>query len=139
MTRLQDRLFYGSGTIAHVNVNWLAPVKVRQTFIGGSRKMIVFDDLEPSEKIKVYDKGVNLTDDPRLIYQLRVGYRAGDMWAPHLSPKEALLSVAEHFVDCIENGRTPETGGAMGRRVVALLEAATRSVKLRGHPVDIKG
>jgi predicted dehydrogenase len=82
---------------------------------------------------------VNLTDDPGLIYQLRVGYRAGDMWAPHLSPKEALLSVAEHFVDCIENGRTPETGGAMGGRVVALLEAATRSVKLRGHPVDIKG
>ena len=100
--------------------------------------MIVFDDLEPSEKVKIYDKGVSVTDDPSLIHQLRIGYRAGDMWAPQLSPKEALLSAAEHFVECIDDGSTPDTSGAMGRRVVALLEAATQSVRVRGRPVDIK-
>src|SRR5207237_4366788 len=68
-------LFYGSGTIAHINVSWLAPVKVRQIFVGGSKKMITYDDLEPSEKIKIYDKGVSFTDDPQQIYQMRVGYR----------------------------------------------------------------
>jgi predicted dehydrogenase len=132
-------LFFGGGTIAHVNVNWLAPVKVRQTLIGGSRKMIVFDELAPSEKVKVYDKGVTLTDDPAKIYQLRIGYRAGDMWAPQLPTREALLSEVEHFVECVERGRAPETDGRMGLRVVELLEAASLSMKQRGQPIEIKG
>lgn len=132
-------LFFGSGTIAHINVNWLAPVKVRQTLIGGSRKMIVFDELSPSEKVKVYDKGVTFTDDPEKIYQLRIGYRSGDMWAPQLSTKEALLVGAEHFVDCVMHGRASDTGGAMGLRVVELLEAATASMKRRGEPIELKG
>jgi predicted dehydrogenase len=130
-------LFFDSGTIAHVNVNWLAPVKVRQTLIGGSRKMIVFNDLEPSEKIKVYDKGITLTGNRDQIYQLLIGYRSGDMWAPQLPVKEALRTEAEHFIDCVENGADPITGGEIGLRVVELLEMATRSMKMRGQPIDL--
>jgi predicted dehydrogenase len=129
-------LFFGSGTIAHVNVNWLAPVKVRQILVGGSRKMIVYNDLEPSEKIKVYDKGVTLTDDPDKIYQMRVGYRAGDMWAPQLETREGLAAEVEHFLDCIETGNVPETDAEAGMRVVELLEAATLSMRDRGRPVE---
>jgi predicted dehydrogenase len=132
-------LFFASGTIAHVNVNWLAPVKVRQILIGGSRKMIVYNELDPSEKVKVYDKGVTLTDDPNKIYQLRIGYRAGDMWAPQLAGREGLAIEVEHFVDCVENCRTPETDGAAGMRVVELLEAASRSMEQRGRPMELKG
>jgi predicted dehydrogenase len=131
-------LFFKSGTIAHVNVNWLAPVKIRQTLIGGSRKMIVFDELAPSEKIKVYDKGVTMTDDPGTIHQLRIGYRSGDMWAPQLSNREALQAEAEHFVACVARGTPPLTGGQMGLTVVELLEAASKSTKLRGQPVELK-
>jgi predicted dehydrogenase len=130
-------LFFDGGMIAHLNVNWLAPVKVRQTLIGGSRKMIVYDDLEPSEKIKVYDKGVTLNPDPEQIYQMMIEYRTGDMWAPHLSAKEALHSEAAHFVDCIMNGSKPITDGAMGLRVVELMEAASQSLRQRGHPTEL--
>jgi predicted dehydrogenase len=130
-------LFFGSGVIAHVNVNWLAPVKLRQTLIGGSRKMIVFDDLQPSEKIKVYDKGIELTTAPEQIYRMRVGYRLGDMWAPQLSPREALRTEADHFVDCIRSGARPVTDGRVGLRVVEMLEAASRSLRGRGHPAEL--
>lgn len=92
-------LFYDSGTIAHTNVSWLAPVKVRQILIGGSRKMIAYDDLEQSEKIRVYDKGVSFTDDPNQIQEMRVGYRTGDMWAPKLASTDALRVAAAHFID----------------------------------------
>ena len=98
-------LFYNSGTIAHTNVSWLAPVKVRQILLGGSKKMITYDDFEPSEKVKVYDKGVSFTDDPRQIYEMRVGYRTGDMWAPKIDGTEALRVEGEHFLDCIEGGK----------------------------------
>jgi predicted dehydrogenase len=130
-------LFYESGTIAHINVSWLAPVKVRQILLGGSRKMITYDDLEPSEKIKVYDKGVSFTDDPRKIHEMRVGYRTGDMWAPRLAVTEALQVEGAHFVDCIEHGRTPRTDGMLGLRVVELIEAASRSMRHRGETVEI--
>lgn len=130
-------VFCEDNLIAHFNVNWLAPVKMRKTLIGGSRKMIVFDDLEPSEKIKVYDKGVTLSDGPDDIYQMLVGYRLGDMWAPQIATREALRTEAEHFVECVGNGRRPITDGAAGLRVVELLEAATRSMRRRGEPVEI--
>jgi predicted dehydrogenase len=130
-------LFFDSGMMAHLNVNWLAPVKVRQTLIGGSRKMIVYDDLEPSEKIKVYDKGVTVNQSPEQIYQTLIEYRTGDMWAPHLSAKEALHTEAQHFVDCVVNGSTPITDGAMGLRVVELMEAASQSMRQRGHPAEL--
>ena len=128
-------LFYDSGVIAHANVSWLAPVKVRQILLGGSKKMITYDDLEPSEKIKIYDKGISFTDDPQQIYQMRVGYRTGDMWAPRLEGNEALHVAGEHFVDCIANGATPRTGGHLGLRVVELIEAATSSMRGKGETV----
>jgi predicted dehydrogenase len=131
-------LFYDSGVIAHANVSWLAPVKVRQILIGGSKKMITYDDLQPSEKVKVYDKGVSFTDDPEQIYQMRVGYRAGDMWAPRLDTTEALRVAGEHCVDCIENGTKPRTDGHLGLRVVELIEAATSSMRGRGETVYIR-
>jgi predicted dehydrogenase len=131
-------LFYDSGMIAHANVSWLAPVKVRQILIGGSKKMIIYDDLEPSEKVKVYDKGVSFTDDPEQIHELRVGYRTGDMWAPKLAPTEALSVASEHFVDCIEKGKAPETDGRLGLRVVELIEAATSSMRGRGETVYVR-
>ncbi|WP_298234716.1 Gfo/Idh/MocA family oxidoreductase [uncultured Azohydromonas sp.] len=131
-------LFYDSGTIAHANVSWLAPVKVRQILIGGSNKMITYDDLEPSEKIKVYDKGVSFTDDPNQIREMRIGYRTGDMWAPKLAVSEALRVESEHFVDCIKNGTVPMTDGHLGIRVVELIEAANRSMRCRGDTVTIQ-
>ena len=130
-------LFYESGTIAHVNVNWLAPVKVRQILVGGSKKMITYDDLEPSEKIKIYDKGVSFTDDPQQIYEMRVGYRTGDMWAPKLDGTEALSVEGEHFVACIANATAPQTDGRLGLRVVELIEAATSSMRGKGETVYV--
>lgn len=132
-------LSYASGLIAHCNVNWLAPVKVRQILIGGSKKMITYDDLEPSEKIKIYDKGISFTNDPQKIYEMRVGYRTGDMWAPQLDGSEALKVEGMHFVDCIMNGKVPETDGQLGLRVVQLIEAATRSMNEHGRSVKLNG
>lgn len=131
-------LFYDSGTIAHVNVSWLAPVKVRQILIGGSKKMVVYDDLHVSEKIKVYDKGISFTDDPKQIQEMRVGYRTGDMWAPKLDTTEALRIEGEHFVECIQKGTTPQTDGRLGLRVVELIEAATSSMRGRGETVHLQ-
>lgn len=130
-------MFYASGAIAHVNVSWLAPVKVRTVLIGGAKKMIVYNDLEPSEKVKVYDKGVSFTDDPAQIYQMRVGYRTGDMWAPKLDESEALKVESEHFIDCIENRQAPITDGRLGLRVVEVLEAATSSMRARGATIHL--
>jgi predicted dehydrogenase len=130
-------LFYPDGIVAHLNVNWLAPVKIRQILIGGSCRMIVYDDLEPSEKVKVYDRGVNLSATAEEVNKIRVSYRVGDMWAPHLSVKEALLTEVEHFISCIASGATPMTSGANGLRVVEMLESAALSLSRRGHPVEI--
>jgi predicted dehydrogenase len=131
-------LFYDSGVIAHTNVNWLAPVKVRQVLLGGSKKMIVYDDLSPSEKVKVYDSGVNFTEDPQKIYQMRVGYRTGDMWAPKLDMTEALRVEGLHFVDCIAGARPPRTDGRMGLRLVQVIESATKSMRSRGETVAVE-
>jgi predicted dehydrogenase len=130
-------LFYESGTIAHANVSWLAPVKVRQILIGGSQKMIAYDDLEPSEKVKIYDKGVSFTDNPQQIHEMRVGYRTGDMWAPKLAMTEALRVEGEHFADCIQNKKTPQTDGHLGLRVVRLIEVANSSMRRMGETVFI--
>lgn len=130
-------MFYDSGAIAHVNVSWLAPVKVRTVLVGGAKKMFVYDDLQPSEKLKVYDKGVSFTDDPAQIYQMRVGYRTGDMWAPKLDEREALRVEGEHFVECIEKSKTPLTDGRLGLRVIEVIEAATSSMKARGETIHL--
>lgn len=130
-------LFFQSSCVAHISVNWLSPVKVRQTFIGGSRKMIVYDDIEPTEKIKVYDKGITLNGSPDNAQQLRIGYRAGDVWSPHIPTKEALQTEVEHFADCLRYGKTPLSSGASGLRVVQILEAASHSIAEQGKPVSL--
>ncbi len=131
-------MFYGSGAIAHVNVSWLAPVKIRNVLVGGAKKMFVYNDLEPSEKLKVYDKGVSFTDDPAQIYQMRVGYRTGDMWAPKLDESEALKVESEHFLDCVEKKHASLTDGRLGLRVIEVLEAATSSMKARGETIHLR-
>ena len=129
--------FFENNLIAHFHVNWLSPVKVRKTLIGGAQQMIVYDDLEPSEKIKVYDKGITLNNGSEGKYDLMVGYRSGDMWAPQLDTTEALRLEAKHFVDCIEHEKPPITDGQVGLRVVRILEAATQSMAQRGRPVEL--
>lgn len=131
-------LRYASGLVAHLNVNWLAPVKVRQTLIGGSRRMILWDDLEPSEKVKVYDRGVVLGPGAEGEHALRISYRTGDMWAPQLPVREALLTELEHFAACIATGATPMTPGESGLRVVEQLECASASLRARGQPIDLQ-
>jgi predicted dehydrogenase len=129
-------LFFDDHLIGHIHVNWLAPVKLRRTLIGASCKMIVYDDLEPSEKVKVYDKGITLNNGEDK-YRTLIGYRTGDMWAPQLDITEALRSEIDHFLDCIDHSQPPITSGEAGLRVVGILEAATQSVTRHGSPVEI--
>jgi len=131
-------LFFDSPCVAHINVNWLSPVKVRQTLIGGSKKMIVYDDMEPTEKLKVYDKGITINESPEKERQLRIGYRAGDMWAPHIPTTEALQTEVEHFVACVRDGAKPLCDGRSGVRIIQLLEAASQSAAQLGRPVTLK-
>lgn len=133
--------FFQSPLIVHLGLNWLAPVKVRQTLIGGSERMIVYDDLEPSEKVKIYDKGITVDNglSPESVYGLRIGYRTGDMHSPKLDTTEALRTATLHFLRCVETGRQPITGGCAGLRVVRLLEAATHSLHHRGRLVELEG
>ena len=130
-------MFFDGPLIAHVHVNWLAPVKIRRTLLGGSRRMVVFDDLETSEKVKVYDRGISLDPSPENVYQMLVGYRTGDMWAPKIAQSEALSVEATHFVDCVANGKVPLTDGSAGLRIVKLLEAASASMVAQGQLVKV--
>lgn len=123
--------------IAHINVNWLSPVKIRRTLVGGTGKMIVYDDLETSEKIKLYDKGISVTNNPEDIRKLLVSYRSGDMWSPKIDDSEALAVEVRHFVDCIEGSLTPLSDGPQGLELVKILEAADRSMRGRGTPIDL--
>jgi predicted dehydrogenase len=129
-------IYFPNRMIAHVNVNWLSPVKVRTTLIGGDKKMLVWNDLEADEKIKVYDRGVNVTNG-QSIYDLLVSYRSGDMWSPKVEEAEALSTEAKYFLDCISKRETPINDGAAGLRVVRMLEAAAKSLKERGRPVNL--
>ena len=130
--------FFEKNLIAHINVNWLSPVKIRRTLIGGSKQMIVYDDMEPSEKVKVYDKGITITNGPESVYKMLIGYRTGDMYAPQFDMGEALRLEAQHFGECIENGKQPLTDGYAGLRVVQMLEAATQSMKKQGALVELQ-
>jgi predicted dehydrogenase len=129
-------IYFPGNVIAHVNVNWLSPVKVRTTLIGGEQKMLVWNDLEPDEKIKVYDKGVTMTTKEGL-RDLLVSYRSGDVWAPKVEQTEALKVELEYFVDCVLKDRVPFNDGAAGLRVVKLLEAADHSLRERGRIVTL--
>jgi len=123
--------FFADTFIAHIHVNWLAPAKIRRTLIGGAAQMVVYDDLEPSEKVKVYNKGVTSRKE------LLIGYRSGDMWAPHLEPSEALATETREFIEAVESGRSPTTDGGFGLKVIRILEAADVSLAQRGRPVEL--
>ncbi|MEM5788198.1 MAG: Gfo/Idh/MocA family oxidoreductase, partial [Syntrophobacteraceae bacterium] len=122
--------------IAHLNVNWLSPVKVRTTLIGGEKRMLVWNDLHPDEKVRIYDKGVKIHNREG-VYDLLVSYRSGDMWVPKLDQTEALKLETEYFVDCVLDDETPFNDGNSGYRVVKMLEAADRSLKKRGSLVYV--
>ncbi len=125
--------------VGHINVSWVSPVKIRQTLIGGTSRMILYDDTQPSEKIKVYDKGVDLDVASKdEVYHLKVQYRVGDMYAPKLDDHEALALESRHFADCILNGCEPLIGGLAGLEVVKVLVASEQSLKQRGAPVELK-
>src|SRR5216684_6756729 len=129
-------LHFPNEFIAHFHFNWLAPVKIRRTMIAGSSKMILYDDIEPTEKVRVYDKGVTTNRvgaDREADYQTLVSYRTGDVWAPKLDSTEALRYVVAEFLDSIREARKPLTDGESGLRVVRLLEAAQQSIKLGGQ------
>ncbi|MFC2150220.1 Gfo/Idh/MocA family protein [Calditrichota bacterium] len=130
-------LYYNEPFIAHINVSWLAPVKLRQTLIGGSDKMVLYDDMEPEEKVKIYDKGITLTPNEKDIIKIKVGYRTGDMTAPKLRRIEALSSLVNHFADVVEKGVKPITSAESGARIVRILEAATESLKLQGTLIKL--
>lgn len=129
-------VYFPGHTIAHINVNWLSPVKVRTTLIGGEQKMLVWNDLAVDEKIRVYDRGVSISRRED-VYELLVSYRSGDMWAPHLEQGEALRLELDYFLDCVLKHKQPVNDGAAALRVVKLLEAASRSVRKCGEMVRV--
>jgi predicted dehydrogenase len=130
-------IFMENNTVAHINVSWVSPVKIRQTLIGGSSKMILYDDNHPSEKVKIYDKRVELGHTIEELYHLKVQYRVGDMYAPKLDDQEALALAASHFAECLMNGEKPLTDGKAGLEVVKVLVASEESLKMKGAPVRL--
>lgn len=129
-------IHFSDRIIAHINVNWLSPVKVRTTLIGGQKKMLVWNDLEADEKVKVYDKGVEMRNGQN-VYDLLVSYRSGDMWAPKIEQTEALAVETQYFVDCVSENKRPFNDGEAGLRVVRLLEAADTSLREQGRPIRL--
>ena len=127
-------VYFPRRIIAHINVNWLSPVKVRTTLIGGEKKMLMWNDLDADEKIKVYDKGVSMSN-PGGLHDLLVSYRSGDMWAPQVEQVEALRAETAYFLECIEENKIPFNDGVAGLRIVRILEAADKSVRTRGETV----
>jgi len=129
-------VYFPHNVIAHINVNWLSPVKVRTTLIGGEKRMVVWNDLNADEKIKVYDRGVHM-GNRQGVYDLLVSYRSGDMWAPKVEQAEALRSELSYFVECIQGNKRPHNDGHAGRRVVQMLEAADKSLKHKGEMIRL--
>jgi predicted dehydrogenase len=130
-------VYMENNIVGHINVSWVSPVKIRQTLIGGTQKMILYDDNQPSEKIKVYDKGVELFETKEALYHLKVQYRVGDMWCPKISDHEALGFETKHFVECLKNRRSSLTDGQAGLEVVKILVASQKSLHARGTPVEV--
>jgi predicted dehydrogenase len=132
----------GGDAIAHTHVNWLSPVKIRTMIVGGSRRILVWDDLNPTQRVTVYDRGVDLCDPAEIgseaLRDAHVSYRSGDMVAPALVEREALQNVCAEFADCIRTGRAPVTDGRSGLRVLDVLEAASRSLDYRGSVVPLR-
>jgi predicted dehydrogenase len=130
--------YYDSGMTAHISANWLAPLVMRQSLIAGSRRMIVYNDLLPREKVKIYDVDLDVGSQ-QVLYRQLLSHKTGSMWAPSLATKEALQSEIEEFADCILANRTPLSSGLNGLRVLETLETATRSARLRGAPIELRG
>jgi predicted dehydrogenase len=128
--------YFPDKLIAHVNVNWISPVKIRTTLIGGEKKMLVWNDLEADEKLKVYDKGVDVKSQEG-VYNLLVSYRSGDMWSPQVEQVEALRLELQYFADCIRKNEKPFNDGQAGLKVVRMLEAANESLSKRGELVYV--
>lgn len=131
-------MFFDSGMIAHLTASWLSPRKVRQVTIGGSERMVCYDDMEPNEKVKLYDRRVASGALPELRNGLGAGYRRGDMWIPQIEGTEALQSLAQHFRDCVQGTTLPLCDGDSGCRVIELLNAVDRSVAAGGSKVRIQ-
>ena len=129
-------VYFPRSVIAHINVNWLSPVKIRTTLVGGQKKMLVWNDLVADEKLRVYDKGVKITSGEGL-RDVLVSYRTGDMWAPQIEHIEALRVELDYFAECIKSGKAPFNDGHAGLRIVKMLEAADRSIKKRGELIRL--
>ena len=127
---------YESGMIAHFNCSWSSPVKIRQILIGGDKKMVLYNDMEPTEKVKIYDTGyeVKTDDDKRKIL---VDYRIGDIYAPKIEPTEALAGLAADFVSAINTGASPISDHVSGIEVVKILEASQKSIDNKGVEVNL--
>lgn len=129
-------VYFENNLIAHFHVNWLSPVKIRQTLIGGSRRMLVYDDMQPSEKVRVYDRGVDVTTREGA-YNTLIDYRSGDMWAPKIEPREALSVECQHFLECIRFKKVPQSSAESGLAVVKLLEGASKSLAAEGERIPV--
>ncbi len=124
---------FKSNLIAHFHLNWMSPVKIRRVILGGNKKMIVFDDLDPADKVKIYDKGITFAKtNKKVVYQNIIQYRVGDMYAPNIDNREALKVMVDHLADCLLNKKIPITDGESGLRVVRILEASEKSMKKGG-------
>ena len=130
-------LDFGGCLLASCHVSWLSPVKVRHFIVGGNRKSVVYNDLQPGEKIKIYDRGITVSHDTDARRGLLIGYRAGDMWSPRLDQSEPLQQVVRHFAACIRENRRPITDGEAGVRIVRILDAAQRSIKAQGGRITL--
>ena len=131
-------LFYEDHFVAHIDVSWLSPVKLRRTLLSGTKTMVVYDDIETSEKLKIYDSGVDFSADTESIREVLVSYRTGDMISPKISGHEALASEVAHFADCVRQMTPSRTDGRLGAELVAVLEAATESLHRKGAPITIQ-
>ena len=129
-------VYFANNLIGHFNVNWISPVKIRTTLIGGEKRMLVWNDLEADEKVKIYDKGVNI-ENREGVYDLLIKYRSGDMWAPRVEQSEALKAEIEYFIDCVLNDQVPFNDGRAGLRVVKILEASNESLKNNGKMIKL--
>jgi predicted dehydrogenase len=128
---------YGDRLMANFHVNWLSPVKIRQMIFAGSRKSLIFNELNTTEPIKIYDRGIEVGESAEDVHRLRIGYRTGDIWSPHIEPSEPLQSAVTHFAQCILEDKTCISDGRVGLRVVQLLEAATRSIRAQGGRIAL--
>lgn len=141
-TDLEDvaylNLDFGEGLVASFHVNWLSPVKVRYLILGGSKKGLVFNDLDPSEPIKVYDRGITVSRQPEERRGVLINYRMGDVWSPRLEKEEPLRSMVNHFAECVRTGDVPRTDGHSGLRLVRLLDLAQRSIKAQGEWLPVR-